>query len=522
MKRLVSSVIFGLATFNALILADPSRPRMVVGIVVDQLRTDYIEYLKDLLGDKGFKRLMSEGKYLRNVDFQAEGIDAVNATATIFTGAYPNATGVPSATIYNPENKSIVFPLNDPSQLGNFTSETFSPSSLRLSTISDEVMIDGAGVSAVYAIAPDPQQAIIMAGHAGNGAVWISENSGKWATSSYYRDAPAHLSAANYNRPLSARIDTMQWKPLLPLDKYPGIPAQKRYYPFRYVFPSSDRSAYKMFLSSPLVNAEVTDMAIEYLDKLNLGNRGDAIDMLNVGLTAAPYKYVKDGDFRLELEDSYLRLDSQIGRLLDAVDKKVGLDNTIVFLTSTGYYDDASIDDPKFKIPSGEFSVKRAISLLNSYLAAKYGNGDYVDSFHRGHIYLDHKTIENGRLNADEVINSAREFLCRMSGVAEGFTRSEILSPADAMKGLRLAIDPKSCGDIVLHFSPGWTVVDDSRYPVEKTPVRYATPLTPAFIMGPGISPETIDTSVEAAVIAPTVSGSLRIRAPNGASSRPL
>lgn len=522
MNRLVTSVIFGLVTINTVIMADPTRPRLVVGIVVDQLRTDYVEYLSSLFGEKGFRRLMKDGKYIRNIDFRSEGIDAVSATAVAYTGAYPNANGVMGAACWSPEKKTPLRPLNDPSQVGNFTTETFSPSALRLSTVSDEVMIDGAGVSAVYSIAPDPQQAVIMAGHAGTSAVWINENTGKWATTAYYKDVPMPMSTRNYNSPLSVRIDTMAWRPLLPLDRYPGIPAQKKYYPFRYHFPTSDRSVYRMFASSPLVNNEVTDLAVDYISQLNLGNRGDAIDMINLGLTAAPYKYVKDGDFRLELEDTYIRLDGQIGRLLDVIDAKVGLDNTLVFVTSTGYYDDASADDPKYRIPSGEFSVKRALSLLNSYLSAKYGNGDYVDAYFDGHVYLDHKNIENAKLRPEDVAADARGFLCRMSGVSEAFTLTDILSPADNLETLRLAVDPKTCGDIILRFAPGWTVVDDSRYPTEKYPVRYSSPLTPAFLMGPSVDACVIDTPVDAAVLAPTVCGVMRIRSPNGASRRSL
>jgi len=522
MNRLVTSVIFGLVTINTVMMADPTRPKLVVGIVVDQLRTDYVEYLQSLFGEKGFKRLMKDGRYIRNVDFRSAGIDAVSATAVAYTGAYPNASGITGSSYWSSERKSPVMPLEDKSQVGNFTTETISPVALRLSTISDEVAIDGAGVSAVYSIAPDPQQAVIMAGHAGNSAVWLNENSGKWATTAYYRDVPQPMSTRNYNSSLSVRIDTMTWRPALPLDRYPGIPAQKKYYPFRYAFPTSDRSVYRMFASSPLVNREVTDLAVDYIKQLNLGNRGDAIDMINVGLTAAPYKYVKDGDFRLELEDAYIRLDGQIGRLLDVIDSKVGLDNTLVFLTSTGYYDDASEDDPKYRIPSGEFSVKRALSLLNSYLSAKYGNGDYVDAYYNGHLYLDRKNIENARLRPEDIAADARSFLCRMSGVTEAFTLAEILNPTDDLLTLRMAIDPKTCGDIVLRFAPGWTVVDDSRYPTEKRPVRYSAPLTPAFIMGPQVKTEVIETPVDAATLAPTICGVMRIRSPNGASKKSM
>ncbi|MDE6299592.1 MAG: alkaline phosphatase family protein, partial [Muribaculaceae bacterium] len=361
MKRLITSVICGLVGINSMLSADSSRPRLVVGIVVDQLRTDYIEYLQNLFTEKGFKRLMKDGAFLRDVDFKIDGLDRVNATAMLYTGSYPRMNGVTGANVYDPARQEMLPALNSPSIIGNFTTETYSPANLRLSTISDEVAIEGAGLGWVYSISADPQQSIIMAGHAGNSAFWINENTGNWATSTYYKDSPSEITQRNYSEPVSARIDTMQWKPALPLARYPGLPAHKRQFEFKHTFPKADRNVYRMYAASPLVNTEVTDVAVMYLKDLRIGRRGDAIDMLNIGYTAAPYKYVKDGDYRLELEDSYVRLDGQLSRLFDAIDKYVGVDNTLIYLTSTGYYDDAVEDDSKYGIPSGTFSVKRAL-----------------------------------------------------------------------------------------------------------------------------------------------------------------
>lgn len=523
MNRLITSVICGLVGINTMLYADASRPKLVVGIMVDQLRTDYIEYLQNLFGEKGFKKLMKDGAFLRDVDFKVNALDKASGTAMIYTGGYPRHNGITSSKVYDPNAKDMVPALNDASMIGNFTTETFSPANLRLSTISDEISIDGAGLAAVYSIAPDPQQAIIMAGHAGSSAFWINDNTGKWATTTYYRESPAHITQRNYNHSITSRLDTMQWKPMLPLSSYPGLPAQKRQFDFKHTFPLSDRSVYKMYASSPMVNTEVTDVAITYLKELNLGNRGDAIDMLNIGYTAAPYKYVKDGDFRLELEDSYIRLDGQLTRLFDAIDKYVGLDNTLVYVASTGYYDDAVADDPKYRMPTGDFSVKRALSLLNSYLAAKYGNGNYVDTYSAGHVYLDHKEIEEKKLNLSEVAAESRDFLVRMSGVNDAFTMSDIMTSAlPKMEALRLGTDPKTGGDVVLEFNAGWNVVDDTHFPYDVQTARQSMVLTPAFIMGCGVAPEIISTPVDATAIAPTVTQVLRIRSPNGAVSKPV
>lgn len=523
MNRLITSVICSLVGINTMLCADPSRPKLVVGIMVDQLRTDYIESLQNLFGDKGFNKLIKDGAFLRNVDFKVNNLDKANSTAMVYTGAYPRQTGVAAAKVFNPSTGEMVPALNDPSIIGNFTTETYSPSGLRLSTLSDEIAIDGVGISAVYAIAPDPQQAIIMAGHAGTSAFWINDNTGRWATTTYYRESPRTLTQRNYSNSIASRIDTMQWRPALPITSYPGLPAQKRMYDFKHTFSMADRDVYRSYLSSPLVNTEITDVAIDYLKDLKIGQRGDAIDMLNVAYTAEPFKSVKDGDFRLELEDSYVRLDGQLSRLFDAIDKYVGLDNTVIYLSSTGYFDDSVVDDPKYRIPTGTFSVKRALSLLNSYLSAKYGNGDYVDTFSDGHVYLDRKQIENHKLSLSEVARESRDFLVQMSGVRDAYTMGDIMTSAlPGMEALRLGTDPKTGGDIMLEFNAGWSVVNDTRFPNQTRVVRSSMALTPAFIMGGNVAPQTISYPVDATLLAPTVSEVLRIRSPNGAVSKPL
>lgn len=516
-------MLFSLVGINTVLQADPTRPKLVVGIVVDQLRTDYIEYLQGIFGEKGWKKLINEGAFLKDVDFGVPMLDAASATSMIFTGNYPSATGVTASQVFDPKQKRGAAPLHDSNSLGNFTTDTYSPAALRLSTISDEIAIDGMGMSAVYSIAPDAQQAVIMAGHAGNSAFWLDKNTGQWATSTYYKDVPQPMTSRNYGYSVASRIDTMQWRPALPIDRYPGLPAQKRMVPFRHLFPTSDKDVYRMFSSSALANAEVTDLAISYLKDLRLGNRGDAIDMLNIGYTAAPYSYVNDGDSRAELSDTYVRLDSQLARLFDALDQYVGRGNVLVFLSSTGYFDDAAEEDPQYRLPGGDFSMKRALSLLNSFLTAKYGNCDYVEGFFGNHLYLDRTSIEANRLDIDAIIDDSREFLCKMSGVANAYTLREVMGgTSHEMSALRKIIDPKTSGDIFVEFTPGWNVVDDTHFPHHSKPVRQSMVMTPAFIMGPNVNPITIETTVDATALAPTVSGILRIRSPNGVVSRPV
>lgn len=521
MKRLATTVLMGLATLGYAAQADSTRPRLVVGIVVDQLRTDYIELLQNYFGEKGFKTLLNDGVYIRDVDFRVPRLDAASATAMLQTGSYPSQTGVPSATYFDASvpGGQLRLPLVS-TKSANITNDSFTPEGLRLSTLSDELSIDGGGTSSVYSVALDPQQAVILAGHSGKGAYWVNNTSGNWVTSSYYGALPASLSTRNLRNSLSQRVDTMIWRPSSNLNRVPGLPAHKLTTPFKYTLSRNDRDVYKKFALTPMANAEVTDVAIDIINSLPQGGATSVTDMVNVAYSLAPYRYGADGNARTELTDAYLRLDAQIGRLIDAIDRKVGRGNALIWVSSTGYFDDALPADERYRIPGGEFSARKARSLLNSYLSAKFGSGAYVSAIRDGQIFFDRQAIEQMRLDSDKVIADARQFVIKMSGVSDARTLAEVLSPrTEREENLRLGLDPRICGDIIVDFTPGWTVSYDETLPAQQKTVRENVVMTPAMIIAPGLSPVKISTPTDATALAPTVAGLLHIRSPNGARS---
>ena len=156
-NKVLATILFSLLVVPLVQSADNS-PRLVVGITVDQLRTDYLEALQHLFGEKGFKRLMREGVVCENLVFDFPNIDKASATATLYTGTTPFFHGIPSERFFNTAFLREEFILNDPSKIGNYTDETFSPERIRTSTLSDEVKIVSGGLGRVYAVAPDAQQ----------------------------------------------------------------------------------------------------------------------------------------------------------------------------------------------------------------------------------------------------------------------------------------------------------------------------------------------------------------------------
>ena len=523
MNRLLPILVAGVAGLQVIPMEAESRPKLVVGIMVDQLRTDYLDNLKDMFGYGGFRRLMNNGVYFKDIDFKVPYGDAASATAIIQTGDYPRHNGVPGEKVYDQSSKSLKPVFQDNSYIGNFTNETYSPAALRVSTLTDEIAVENRGKSKIHSIAPSAAQAIVLAGHSGNSAFWINDETGRWSSSTYYSNPPTSIQNRNYNQPLISRLDTMVWTPLRKGEPYPFVSTDDIREGFRYNFTRSDRDVFSYYKQSPFVNRDITDVASEYIKNLNLGKGGETTDVLNLGYTLAVYPGIKDENYRYELEDAYLRLDKDLERLFNTIDRSVGRDNVLIYLVSTGYVGEPVIDNPQYRLPGGTFSVKRALSLLNAYFAAKYGNGAYVDEFADGQIYLIHSTLENKNLEPDRIAEEARDFLVRMSGVADAFTMNDLMSPAlPKLESWRMAIDPKAAGDVLLEFSPGWTIVDDSRFPSVTQDNKTNAYSAPGFIMGADIQPMVIENAVDATSIAPTLAKSLRIRAPNSSSSRPV
>lgn len=501
------------------------RQRLVVTIVVDQLRTDYLNMMSQSLCSSGFNRLLKQGAYFENMRFDIPRPDLASATAMIFTGAYPCVNGIPSEKVFNQATRHEEPVLTDRSQIGNYTKETFSPAALKVSTIADELRVDD-DLTSVHSIAADPQAAIIMAGHAGNSAFWISDANGNWASTAYYKFVPPTVKQRNHNSPLSARIDTMEWSPCMPLIAYIDLPENKKRVPFNYRFPKSDPNRFKKLKNSPIANRLVTDLAIDYINSLSLGKHG-AIDMLNIAYSAAVYKYDDDDDTRVELQDTYLRLDAQLARLLNAIDKAVGLENTLVVLTSTGYFDDISEPDPKHHVPTGEYYPERGESLLNLYLMALYGSGKWVDTYYDRAFFLDRKLIKDSGLDLAEVRAKSCEFLRQMAGVTAAYTFEEILNNpgSDVAHRMHRSMVHTLAPDIFIEVSPGWKIVEKGvgkKDAPTVTVVRNNAISTPAFIMADGVEPQRIATPVDATALAPTMARLIRVSPPNAAVDMPL
>lgn len=507
------------------------RPALVVGIMIEGLDQGYIDQLRSLFGNNGFNRILREGVILKDVDYGTP-LDYVAATAMIYTGSAPSVNGIPAQFIYDP-NKNSTYPiLLDPSKIGNYTDETYSPMALSVSTLSDEIRIDGDGLNQVHSLAPDALQSIIMAGHASNSAFWINDVSGKWATTTYYKDVPYTISTRNYKTPLSSRIDTIKWVPSIAIEKYPDVPEHRRTYPFRYTFSKKDNNCYSKFKESACVNNEITSVAIEYITSLSLGKKRGFVDMLNIAYTLTPYQYSYYSDNRVETMDAYLKFDQNLSQLFETIDHSIGIDNAVVFIAGTPASPYSRRDDERWNIPYGEFSPRKAVSLINMYLIAKYGNGEWVKNIHNNNLYLNQKLITDSNLDICAIRNDVAHFFAKMSGIANVYTIEDIIS---GRAGEHPDVIKRNCcikytGDIIFTILPGWTISNDYNYNNNNSNnsnsnnivTRIANASAPVYILAPSVEAQTISSKIDARAIAPTVSRILRIRSPNSAATTPL
>ena len=323
-------------------------------------------------------------------------------------------------------------------------------------TVSDELKIFTRGAALVYSTAMEKDAAVISAGHAADGAFWLNEENGQWTTSAYYpKGAQAFVRAYN------------------------SI-TQKR--------TNGDNDA-------------VADLSIACVNDLMLG-RDNITDMLSVTLSA---KCTDVTHWQTEMEIVYLKLDRTLASLIKRIEEKVGRNNVLFVLTSTGYTEDQRPDYERFRIPSGTFYMNRSCNLLNMYLGAIYGQAKYVEASFRNQIYIDHKLLEQRHLSYTDVITRSKELLAQMSGV-----RSVISSPYSSAVS----------GDLLIETAPGWKIINEDTN--ENYFSRAAFVPFPIILYGSGIKAEHIKTPATVDRIAPTVAKAIRIRAPNACSVAPL
>lgn len=500
----------------------PEVPRVVVNIIVDQLRSDYLEAFSPLYGEGGFARLMREGRMYTQAEYPFAEPDRASSVACLLTGASPYANGIVGQRWLDRQSLTPVFCVEDKNYPGQLTTEQASPQYLAVSTLGDEMKVSSEGAAVVLSLAPNSDASILSAGHAADGAYWIDDETGAWCTTSYYQaEMPKWLGVYNNQQSLDSRIGKETWKPFNELvGNFNYFVAGGIKKPFSHKF-SGDRR-FREFKASACVNDEVNNFLKHMMKYTSLGVDG-ITDLLNVTYYAGCYDHRSITEYGMEIQDTYARLDRSLEELFELIERRTGKGKALFVLTSTGYTDpEQAIDLSRYRIPSGNFSITRAKLLLNMYLIAVYGPGDYVETVLGNELYLNLKLIESRNLNLAEVLERSSDFLIQLSGVHDVYTSQRLAWSAGTpgISRLRNAYHPRSSGDILLQINPGWILENEDTH--EQSISRESYMGFPLFLMGTGVRAEKVRTPISVDQLAPTLAQTLRIRAPNGCDKAPL
>lgn len=501
-------------------------PKLVIGITIDQLRGDYLELFQGSFTERGFKRLLNEGLVYQNIKFDFPNLDDASAIATIYTGAPPFYHGIIGNKKYIAAQKQEVSAFSDPLYLGNYTQDKVSPLALKSSTITDELKIASRGNADVYSFAPQIAQALISAGKRGNSAFWVDDYTGKWASTTYYKDF--YWSVDQDNRSgtdFANKVWSMYWRPSLDVSSYKAFPYEQSGSSFQH-FLGGDKQTYILAKQIPAINENVRTSAMTLLSKAELGKRSNP-DFLSLTFYAGNFPGVSD--YSYEIQDVYACLDREIEKLLDEVDKSVGLKNVLIFVTSTGYYKSSELTTPDSQVnsnnPENKFYINRCEALLNMYLMAIYGRDvQWVDKFYNGQVYLNRELIKSKNISLQEIQDKAAEFISEFTGVQEVYTSFQLQHGQwnPVMEYYKNGYTKETSGDLFVELQPGYKVVNEQDTSFKEKQVRNNAIVSPVIFFGNNIKPVRIKRTIKATEIAPTVAYIMRIRSPNAAKDEPL
>lgn len=523
MVRILSSLV-AIFSITTLFAQTPSGeiPKLVIAVTIDQFRGDYLEMFRHKFGQKGFNRLLDGGLVYSNIHYDFPNLNKASAITTLFTGANPSFHGIMAENRYIPESNKEVSSFFDDNYLGNFTTEKLSPLSIKVSTITDELKIASGGQSDIFSFAPDASQALASGGHAASGAFWIEDVNGKWATSTFYKTKQPLVDQHNRStQSLSVTIGGITWRPAIDVNQYDAFPYTRNKYNFQHYFGVDKKDNFRLFKQSPYVNKEVNDMAIKLLESGSLGKRLNP-DFLSLTFYAGNYEKALDKNYSVEIQDTYYRLDQEIGRLLDAIDASVGLKNVLIYVVSTGYFNEKEVIPEGMITAGGDFHPERSQALLNMYLMALYGREQWIKKYYDEQFFFDRKLIEDKKIDLREFQQKAAEFLVQSAGIQDVITSFQMLHGAynQDVQYYRNGFYKGASGDLFLRIQPGWKIINPQSDHPER--VSNNAVVAPIIFFGNGVKPQRIERTVDATEIAPSVAYRLRIRAPNAAQGNIL
>lgn len=522
------------------------KPKLVLQITVDQFRGDLPTRFLERLGEGGLRYLLEDGTHYANAHYRHANTETAVGHATLFTGADPSRHGLignnwidplTGESVYNTEDKRFHLVGKD-----SKPHEGVSPHNLLSSTIGDELVISNAGQSRVFSVSVKDRGAIIPGGHTGK-AFWYSKSSGKFVTSTYYYDAYPKW-VENWNNEKHAdKYRGKSWELLNDQSTYIAKDIDDRPYeanlkPLGRIFPhhyGDDKYLYLRLSLTPAGDELTLNFAKTLIENEKVG-QGENTDFLAVSFSSTDYVGHLFGPSSLESEDNLLRLDRNLAELFKFIDKKVGLDNTLIVLSS----DHGAPEAPEYIEENGmetgrfDFTFFRDEGPLNKVLLERFGRDDLIQIHSHPYLYLNLKAIAESKLNINEVENFIVTEAMKIPGIIYAQTRNQLMSGNISNSPLQVQIrrnfHPQRSGNIHLIQDQYWflhSTDEAQKMGLEGIAAIHGSPWTydtyvPIFFAGNGIPAQTIHRRVSPTDIAPTISNYLHIKFPSGSIGNPL
>lgn len=511
--------------------AEVTRPKLVVGLVVDQMRWDYLYRYYNRYTNGGFKRLINEGFSVENTFIPYTPTYTACGHTCIYTGSVPAVHGIIGNDWYDPETKKTVYCTEDssastvgstPSSEGNM-----SPKNMLTTTITDELRLATNFKGKVIGISLKDRGSILPAGHAANAAYWYQGSTGNWITSTYYmKEVPTWI--ADYNKlKLANKFYAKNWETLYPINTYVNSSKDENAYEgksntFPHQLTQNIDKNFDAIRSTPYGNTITLDLAKLAILSEDLG-QDNITDFLAVSCSSTDYIGHAYGPNSIEAEDTYLRLDKDFEEFFNYLDKKVGKGNYTVFLTA----DHGAAHVPGFmqenKLPSGVVSDRDIANKLNAYLNDKFKVNNVVLRSMNNQIIFDHDKTDKGDVSFDVIKSAAVEFLKRLDGFQNAVDIAKI-SQATLQeiqkKMITNGYNARRSGDIYYVLQPNW-FNGSSTGTTHGNWNPYDSHI-PLVFMGWGIKPGASNKTHYMTDIAPTLAALLHIQMPNGNVGEPI
>jgi predicted AlkP superfamily pyrophosphatase or phosphodiesterase len=519
----------------------PEKPRLVIGIVVEQLKYDQLEKFRDRLGENGIKRLINEGTYFKNASFEYMLTQSAPGHATISTGAEPSFHGITSDNWYVPLKNELIYCTKDIEVNpvgGSYESGLHSPVNLQASTFSDELIMASNRKSKVFAIGLKESSAILSAGHAANVAYWFDNTTGTMMTSTYYIDSlPVWVNDFNAMKFSESYINSV-WSPLRSIEQYSDCLADSNqfeagfngvnYFPYdlkkiRSKSSGASKNDYSLLRETPYGNKFTTDFAIRLIEKERLG-KDDITDYISICYSATDNIGHRFGPSSVETGDAILRLDDDIKNLLSYLNDSIGKRNVLIYFTSAHGISEIPAVLQQNRIPAGYFKQNQALQLLRSYLNAIYGEGDWVKGYSERQVFLNRTLIEDARLSLEDVQKKVARFLVQFTGVSAAYPYSAFEANDFGNGNLRRIINsfsPQRSGDVIVTLNPGWVEKEGDFVTNHNSPYEYDSHV-PLVWYGWTVNRASITRHVNMTDIAATLSSLCKIPYPNACTGEPM